>query len=311
MKNILRCFLTALLSGLLVMTVGLFEPTTAQFLDVTSLMNLMELKPNQVSKLSESGDTAFADLLPVQIVTEAAAYQNLDDYKESKNTGQALASDYIDPVKSDSAKKIAHLTFDDGPSNTVTVKILDVLDEYQVKATFFVVGTWIEKYPEIVLRAFNEGHAIGNHSYSHRYKDVYRNADFFRGEVNQCGDILEEVIGHRPTIFRAPGGSNIRLMNNYIDQLSEMNYQYYDWNVSPGDAAVGQKSAQTLVNNVMQQALGKNNIIVLMHDSANMYNSLEALPKIIEGLKDMGYSFEVITSDTEPIQFYRKHKYKK
>jgi peptidoglycan/xylan/chitin deacetylase (PgdA/CDA1 family) len=201
--------------------------------------------------------------------------------------------------------KVAYLTFDDGPSLDVTPRILEIVAEHRIPVTFFVLGRQVASHPEIVQQALNAGHAIGNHSYTHRYNEIYRTEDSLMWEINRCGDVLVEAIGFRPSIFRAPGGSNPFLKKQYIRRLIEEGYQYYDWNVCPGDAEGSYKSAQSLIANTLKQAKGKDRIIVLLHDAPGKRSTAEALPAIIEGLKEMGFAFAAITPDTEPIQFRR------
>ncbi|NLK51848.1 MAG: polysaccharide deacetylase family protein [Syntrophomonadaceae bacterium] len=210
------------------------------------------------------------------------------------------------PTGSQEKVKTAYLTFDDGPSREITPLILNTAEKYGIKVTFFMLGRQVEKYPDIAKRAFEKGHAIGNHSYSHQYQQIYQNSESLMQEVNRCSDILYRVIGIRPQIFRAPGGSYPFLKSQHIERLTEAGFQYYDWNVSPGDATGSRKSASTLVHSVLTQAKNKDPIIVLMHDTKNKRSTAEALPLIIEGLQEMGYTFATITPETEPIQFTRK-----
>jgi len=309
MNNGVRCFLTALLTGILVMSIGLFEPISIQLNPKT-----VYISPQETNLSTEPLTPEIIinkDFEPPQIELKVDPIPNdkVDNkvnVKELIGAGEALAAGLDEPILSD-PPKIAYLTFDDGPSEAITPKILDTLNEYQVKATFFVIGSWAKRNPELIQRAVKEGHAIGNHTYSHQYKNVYRNTDNFMNEVNACEDVLTEIIGLKPTIFRAPGGSNLYLTDNYIDRLIEANYQYYDWNVCPGDATPIPKSARTLVDIAIRQARDKTRIIVLLHDAPNMRSTAEALPDIIKGLKNMGFSFEVITPETEPIQFNHKH----
>lgn len=198
--------------------------------------------------------------------------------------------------------KVAYLTFDDGPSLQITPRILDITARYEVPVTFFVLGSQAARYPALVQQAAQAGHAIGNHSYSHQYAQIYSSEKSLMQEVNRANDVLAGVIGYKPVIFRAPGGSTM-MRKQQAQCLHAEGYQYYDWNVSPGDASGTYKSAQSLVANTLNQAEGKDRIIVLFHDSAPKQSTADALPAVIEGLKEMGFSFAAINPLTEPIQF--------
>lgn len=198
--------------------------------------------------------------------------------------------------------KVAYLTFDDGPSAQITPRILEVAAQYDVPVTFFVLGSQATRYPELVQQSAQAGHAIGNHSYSHQYAQIYYSEKSLMQDISRANDVLVKVIGYKPTIFRAPGGSTL-MSKRQIQRLQEEGYRHYDWNVSPGDASGTYKSAQSLINSTLNQARGKDRIIVLFHDSPSKKSTADALPAIIEGLKKMGFSFAAINPQTEPFQF--------
>ncbi|NPV89351.1 MAG: polysaccharide deacetylase [Firmicutes bacterium] len=209
------------------------------------------------------------------------------------------------PIKNTnpSAKKIAFLTFDDGPSEEVTPIILDVLREHKVKGTFFVVGFNAERHPEVLQRIAAEGHRIGNHSYSHRIKSIYRDSNVLLDEIQSCDNAIASATGLHPRIFRAPGGSRPFLKPALAAKVTEAGYQYFDWNVCPGDAVVNGLTADQMTRITLQQASTKSYIIVLLHDSYTMQQTAKALPRIIKGLQEQGFTFQVIEPDTAPIHF--------
>ena len=212
--------------------------------------------------------------------------------------------------------KIAYLTFDDGVSK-YTNEILDILARYNVKATFF--PNWrpgITDYKEKYKRMVDEGHAIGNHTYSHEYKDVYSTLDGFKSEITKLNDKIEELTGYTPTIFRFPGGSNNTVHKNYntniiqpaISALTDMGMEYYDWNIDSGDAASSKgASKDTIVKNVLSGAT-MNKAVILMHDTNTKGTTVAALPEIIEGLMEKGYTFGVLTDGSAPVVQYVKPK---
>lgn len=200
-------------------------------------------------------------------------------------------------------EKIAYLTFDDGPSEN-TYNILDILDRYKVKATFFVNGkegaTSEERYREIV----NRGHSIGLHSYTHDFGQVYESMESFSQDTERIHSYIQNITGVDTHLYRFPGGSSTTRtthMLEYIEYLNSIGYKYFDWNVSSGDASTVSLTADTIVENVMNGVTGHNRVIVLMHDSAARDTTVEALPTIIENLISEGYEILPIVETTTPV----------
>ena len=200
-----------------------------------------------------------------------------------------------------------YLTFDDGPS-AETDRILDILKEYNVKATFFVIGKTDENSVKAYQRIVEEGHTLGMHSYSHQYAQVYASQEAFEDDLTSLQDYLFSITGMESTFYRFPGGSSNKVskipMSDLIQCLKERNITYFDWNVSSGDASGTQLSSQTIINNVMNGINGAHkNYVVLFHDSAAKKTTVDALPEIIEQILAMEHTQILpITGDTEPVQ---------
>lgn len=203
-----------------------------------------------------------------------------------------------------SKEKIAFLTFDDGPSKN-TEQILDILKDYGIKATFYVNGT---KSTDIYKRIVNEGHAIGNHTYSHDYSKIYKSVDAFFEDFYKLENVIYEATGVKPKVVRLPGGSNNQvswkhggkgLMSEITKELVKRGYSYFDWNVDSADASTGVLAKDKIVKNVVNGCKGKNTVNILMHSSAAKTTTVEALPEIIEQLTEMGFRFEI----TKPNSF--------
>jgi peptidoglycan/xylan/chitin deacetylase (PgdA/CDA1 family) len=183
------------------------------------------------------------------------------------------------------------LTFDDGPDPVYTPKILDVLAEKDVKATFFLVGSHAAKYPSIVERIHAEGHAIGNHTNSHRSLVPLSKAATY-GEIMMAEEAIEAVTGEKPTLFRPPRG----VYSKYARELlKEKRYTIVLWDISSQD---WEETRHTdIINNVMKRV--QPGSIVLFHDSGNVIsssggnrtNTVKALPMIIDRLMEKGYGF--------------------
>ena len=190
--------------------------------------------------------------------------------------------------------KIAYLTFDDGPSNTVTPMVLDILAEYDIKATFFVLGKMVDVNPNILKRIFDEGHAIGNHSYSHGYSHIYKNIDNFLEELRLADNAIRRVLGEdfETKLLRLPGGSHGSYRKKFVEAAEDLGYKVYDWNALNGDAEGLNLSKDRLVKRLKSTVKGQKELIVLMHDTDTKTTTAEALPEIIEYLISEGYTFK-------------------
>lgn len=209
----------------------------------------------------------------------------------------------------DDGEKIAFLTFDDGPSTSVTPKILDTLKQYNVKATFFQLGENIEKNKEskkLVKRIYDEGHALGNHSYTHSLETLYPNnqldIETYMKEVESTDNAMKEVIGQdfNTKVLRMPGGYMSREYYNdpnlgaFNEKLKKENWYSIDWNAMNGDADGTGKNAEELLAEVKNTAGEQNKIVILMHDTYGKEKTANALPNIIEYLQEQGYKFKTI-----------------
>jgi len=198
--------------------------------------------------------------------------------------------------------KIIYLTFDDGPDPENTPLILDILKENNIKATFFVLGTEIEKYPDLLKRIYAEGHAIGNHSYNHIYQKLYQSANTYIEQLHHTDDAVKSILNVRPHISRAPGGAAGNFTQAYWDVLENQGYIEVGWNISSGDAS--NAKADQILNNIMHQTT-KNGFLwshatLLMHDGKGHTETVKALPHIINFYKEHGFDFHVINSKTPP-----------
>ncbi len=223
-----------------------------------------------------------------------------------------LASSQNDLVKiateaKGSENKICYLTFDDGPTNTVTPAILDVLKQYQVKATFFMLGSMMEKNPDMAKRVYEEGHLLANHTYSHDYHALYATGESFMAEVKKVEELIRNITGEEPfKLMRFPGGGHNagkygEQKQQYKLLLQENDYYYADWNALNGDAEGNNLMPDQLIARMRETATQKN-IVVLMHDAAAKRTTAEALPAIIEYLQSQGYEFRRM----DEIPYYEK-----
>lgn len=201
---------------------------------------------------------------------------------------------------------VIYLTFDDGPSTKNTSRLLDILKEENVKATFFLIDKTNTDY--LIKRMYDEGHTIGLHTASHNYKYIYSSTTNFIKDIEKIQEKVARITGEKSSIIRFPGGSsntvssfNPGIMCTLSNMVIEKGYHYFDWNVSSGDAG-SKRSKKNTYRNVTNN-LSKNRAnVVLMHD---IYDStVDAVKDIIKYGKDNGYTFEKITMDTEMYTHY-------
>ena len=198
-----------------------------------------------------------------------------------------------------------YLTFDDGPSS-YTNKILDILDDYGVKATFFVVGKTDEDSRIAMKRIVNEGHTIGLHSFSHKYSDIYSSLEAFSADFEKIRKYVYDVTGIDARYYRFPGGSSNTVSNTDMSELirflDEKRITYFDWNVANGDESSSDYTVEELIENVMNDVVKYKTSVVLMHEAADKGRTVESLPRLIELLQEKGALILPISRDTTVIQ---------
>ncbi len=214
--------------------------------------------------------------------------ESLEDLPQEANITSYL-------ISKDSNGKRAYLTFDDGPSKN-TERMLDILNNYGVKATFFVTGEAAEKYPELIRKIHENGHSIGNHSYSHKYDNIYENPDTFKAEIIDAQNAISSILGEENVmpLFRFPGGSFGEKKKQFLSVIENMGYKYVDWNALNGDAEGGEFTAEKSIEEIKKYCTDTGNVIILMHDTAAKEATVQTLPQIIEYLVSQGYLFDKI-----------------
>ncbi|MBR5598068.1 MAG: polysaccharide deacetylase [Lachnospiraceae bacterium] len=194
-------------------------------------------------------------------------------------------------------EKICYLTFDDGPSKN-TIKILDLLKQYNAKATFFVIGNSIcEENRPIIERIIQEGHAIGLHAYNHVYEKFYATENSYLEDYETLYKVLKEDYGVETALFRFPGGSACKYLygngKEYVKKMQEKGFACFDWNVT-GEDSVGTPTVSSIQKNVFERVFSYHTPIVLLHDSSIADITVEALPGILEKVKENGYKFDTL-----------------
>lgn len=197
-------------------------------------------------------------------------------------------------------EKRVFLTFDDGPSKSITPQVLDLLKQEEIKATFFVLGKNVKRYPDITKRAYEEGHYIANHGYTHSYSTIYESIDTILDEYNRTEDEVRNAIGvpeYSSHLFRYPGGSTggkyKQVKKDAKAVLEENEIFYLDWNALTKDAE-GAKTSEAQLDNLEKTVGERSSVVLLMHDAADKQVTLETLPAIITFFRERGYQFKNI-----------------
>ncbi len=239
-----------------------------------------------------------------------------DESEEPEETKPAEASQdegiQDGAEQQEEAVRKVYLTFDDGPSSN-TNKILDILAQYDVKATFFVVGKEGEWAEDAYNRIVEEGHTLGMHSYTHVYQSIYASVEAYAEDLNRLRDYLYEITGVESQFVRFPGGSSNTVsdldMHTFITYLNEQGITYFDWNVSSGDAGSRKLEPEEIVANCINGMGNKDTVVILMHDAAGRPTTVEALPALIEQIQAMDNTEILpITEDTLPVQHIKSQQ---
>gem|GEM_PF-302756 len=276
---------------LLILLTGLF---------IKSLSIIKERSSIKTFKMNIS--KAYNDVLTQKQEMELLKIKEEQDFREklSKRNTLDFNSEQIEKITNiykTSNKKIAYLTFDDGPSSNVTPLILDILKQENIKATFFVLGINSSWNKELIKRMRNEGHYIANHTYSHKYEDIYKDYESFINEYNKCETAIREALedsNYKTRIFRFPGGSvggkHGEFKNEAKNKMLEQGIVSLDWNSLTSDSDIN-PTKEKILDNLKITTQGKNIVVVLMHDSSTKSITHETLMDVISYLREQGYEF--------------------
>lgn len=194
-------------------------------------------------------------------------------------------------------EKVVYLTFDDGPSRH-TPEVLEILEKYDCKASFFITGM-NPNYRKYIKIAHDQGHTIGLHTYSHNYSQVYSSVDVYFDDLNKIGQLAKDYIGYVPKYIRFPGGSSNTISRKYTPKImtkitkmvENQGYSYYDWNAENGDGYSKMSKSEMIRRATMSK---EKKIMILMHDANGKQNTVDILPTVIEHYQKQGYTFKAI-----------------
>lgn len=270
-------------------------------------INSKRNEKNQQTKQETTGTSVNSEDADNQIVSEQAVTDSssVPEVTQTPVPENMVSASPVVYPESEGARKV-YLTFDDGTSEQ-TDKILDILKQYGVKATFFVTAQSGEANAARYRRIVAEGHSIGLHSVTHKYKEIYASLDTFIADVEGIRRFVLDTTGVNSYLYRFPGGSSNSVANvpleDCIRYLNQNGYRYFDWNIDTADSVNREQSADELVSRALGENIEKyHNSIILMHDSGSQAVTVEALPRIIEGLKARGMEILPITENTPPCQ---------
>ena len=236
------------------------------------------------------------NIIESKIMQKEKAYTHVIEFEEPKKQTQDIREQISNIYHSDT--KRVFLTFDDGPSKTVTPLILDLLKQENIKATFFLLGSRAELNPDIVKREYDEGHYIANHGYSHNYTNIYQTPQSVVDEFNATEAAIKNALGNQEYnsyLFRfpggMPGGKHAQLKAEAAQILEQNGVAHLDWNALTSDAA-GTKTSEEMLQNAISTIGEKNSVVILMHDAGDKILTYEMLPNLISYLREKGYEFK-------------------
>ncbi len=276
--------------GVLLYKVHVLEQDLQFLLENFTVSRQIEEDANQTG--ADAEESAYLDL-------EGSTQADEEDYSIAKAVNQKE-----NLARESDAHKV-YLTFDDGPSPN-TGRILDILKEHGIKATFFVVGREDGESRELYRRIVDEGHTLAMHSYSHKYSSLYSSLESFERDFSEIQNYLFEVTGEECLYYRFPGGSSNQVsdvdMEEFIRYLNGRGITYFDWNVASGDATAQAYTPEKLVENVLSDVVKYKTSIVLMHDAETKESTVKSLEPMIEALQGMGAEILPIDEDTTVVQ---------
>lgn len=245
---------------------------------------------------------------------ESKQYRAIKDDTSLPDYAKEYPGLYADAVEEEnklSRKKVCYLTFDDGPSDTNTPKILDTLAKEGVKATFFVVASEIDDdTADILKRIVKEGHTLCIHANEHEYSKIYQSTEAYLADFAAAYDKIYELTGYRVQGFRFPGGSNGQVNKSgcydaIVTEMTRRGFEYYDWNAYSHDAEGGNYTVEEMVDYALHEVTisSRNDVILLMHDTYGKEKTTKVLQGIIDGLNEEGIEMLPITNTTRPVHF--------
>ncbi|VDG98100.1 Bifunctional xylanase/deacetylase precursor [Lysinibacillus sphaericus] len=261
--------------------------------------------------ISNKNDEAASTLQKNPLETLPITFEPMDGFEESPLRHSIILKERADKEivrkqavakqnEVDQREKAIYLTFDDGPS-AVTDQLLDILDDFQMKATFFMIGPNIKAYSKSVVRMKKEGFGLGLHGITHEAGKIYSSPSAPVDEMSEDRDILENVTGVRSNLIRLPYGSIPYLTEDMRYLLDKSDFKVWDWNVDSHDWELKDRRyvqhTKQEIDRYMQAGVTP---VVLLHDKPH---TIEYLPELLSYIKKQGYQTKVLTNEQPPVTF--------
>lgn len=255
---------------------------------VPRLQQPLSSDTSQVKTLIAQQNLAFKKAV-ARCVEEEKARQHLVPVQfQGKTINDVKLKGEQKTIRQQKAPQPIALTFDDGPWSNTTSQVLNILNKYNAKATFFVVGKQVQTYPQLAKQIVNQGHAIANHTWSHEYNQYSRAAA--AREIDRTAEILYKTTGIKTSLFRPPAGI---LDNGLVAYAHQKKYAVVMWSVDSKDWRLRRNTKQAFIKNLLKEA--KPGGIVLLHDGGgDRSKTVQALPQLITELKKRGYEFVTV-----------------
>lgn len=262
-------------------------------------------KTGENDKTAEKNKSAVKNNSAVKSTTEKSdTGKSTDASKKDKDQKASVNKNKTQEDLKDYEKKQVYITFDDGPSK-YTEDILKILSDYDVKATFFVIGKTDEHSKKMYKEIVEQGHTLGMHSYSHDYNKIYKSVEDFDKDFTKLRKLLYDTTGYFPSIYRFPGGSSSVMKEDvsmFINYLNQKSVVYFDWNVVSGDATGVNYTSDELYENVINGVKLHSRSIVLMHDTDTKANTVTSLKRVLKTLTEHGAEILPLNENVTPIQ---------
>lgn len=246
-------------------------------------------------------EVSYIDEGPIARATNKKLIANEEElvgtlrYKMKKETERIL-------TKMKRKNKIVYLTFDDGPSE-YTNEILSILKKYDCKATFFMLSNRIRKDEHMVSKIVEDENAVGLHGVSHNYKKIYRSPNTVVDEMNICNHSLEKAAGIRTNLIRVPYGSVPYMTKPYRQAVEKEGYKLWDWNIDGRDSLSKNVTSSDVIKAIKKQIKYQKTPVILLHEKKW---TVQALPYILEYLKENGYRTVIIDQNEKPMNFWNQ-----
>ncbi|MDR4229108.1 polysaccharide deacetylase [Bacillus mojavensis] len=273
----------------------------------------MSNSPRRDRKLNQIGKIGFGILIILCVTLLCISWKALAGPKQEPVKESTAASEQTHKEKNKTSAqkneeqktspemgKVVYLTFDDGPNPAASEKIMDLLQKYNAKGTFFMLKPNIERNPDLVRKMVENGHSVGSHGVTHQVSEIYKSPESFAAEMNDTLDFINEITKIKTHLIRAPYGSKPYITGQFREVVKHEHFNLWDWTVDSED---WKYTNGEFVKNTIQQVndlVGKEPLVVLMHEKPTTSAYLEELLKYF---RESGYEMKAIHDSIKPVQF--------